>query len=356
MIEKLLEEFRLLFAFKSSNNKWQKPLLTTISIGVPLLLGLYFGSLQFGLTACLSGLVIIYLPETGSYTNRILTLLVCSFGFIASSAFGYFFSFHPVVSIIAFGLFTVVVHWIILFYKTSPPKSFFFILIAAMSICQPFDIASIPLKVGLMTLGTMLTCMFALLYLLYLSIKDPKANQDKIVPIFKPNPYADVWETIIFGGLMSTSLGIGYYLQLDNPYWIPISCAAVMQGVSLHHVRQRMIQRILGTFVGIGFTWCLFHFIDYTPITICISIIILQLVIEMLVVRQYALAVVFITPFTILLNEAANPLFHSTNTLIVLRFEEIVIGSILGAIGGWLTYKEKIRHKSINKIEGLMKI
>ncbi|KXX67080.1 FUSC family protein [Flammeovirga sp. SJP92] len=355
MTEKLIEEFRLLFEFKASKNKWQKPLLTTISIGVPLLMGLFLGNIKYGLNACLSGLVIIYLPESGTYTNRILTLLVCSFGFMVSSAFGYLLSFNPIVSIIAFGLFSMIVHWIILFYKTSAPKSFFFILIAAMSICQPFDMESIPIKVGLMALGTMLTCMFALVYLLYLSYKEPISSKDKIVPIFKQNPYADIWETLIYGGVMSTSLAIAHYFELDNPYWIPISCAAVMQGVSLYHIRQRMFQRIIGTFVGICFTWCLFHFIDYGPFSICLSIIILQFFIEILVVKQYAVAVVFITPFTILLNEAANPLFN-TNTLIALRFEQIVIGSIIGALGGWILYKEKIRHATMNKIESLIKM
>lgn len=355
MIKKITNEFQLLFLFKDAKTKWQKPLLTTFSIGLPLLLGLYFDNLQYGLSACLSGLIIIYLPESGTFTNRILTLLVCSFGFLVSSAFGYVFSFNTIVAIIAFGIFSMVVHWINLFYKISAPRSFFFILIAAMSICQPYNIESIPIKVGLMALGTMLTCMFAIVYLFFLSYKEPTSTKEEIMPIFKKNTSADIWETLIYGCVMAVSLAIGHFFKLSNPYWIPISCAAVMQGASLYHIRQRMFQRILGTLVGVGFTWCLFHFIDYSPLLICISIIILQLMIELLIVKQYAIAVVFITPFTILLNEAANPLFNNPNALIALRFEEIIIGSILGAIGGWLLYKEKIRYASINKIEGLIK-
>ncbi|WP_338731461.1 FUSC family protein [Mangrovimonas cancribranchiae] len=353
MIKKITNEFQLLFSFKGKKTKWQKPLLTTFSIGLPLLLGLYFDNLQYGLSACLSGLIIIYLPESGTFTNRILTLLICSFGFMVSSAIGYIFSFKPLVSIVAFGVFSMTVHWITLFYKTAPPRSFFFILIAAMTICQPFDIELIPIKVGLMALGTMLTLTSALIYLFILSLRQIK-TKNKIIPIFEKNTSADIWETLIYGAIMSIALAIGHIFELNNPYWIPISSAAVMQGASLYQIRQRMFQRILGTFVGIGFTWVLFYFIDFNPLLICVTIIILQLAIEMLIVKQYAVAVVFITPFTILLNEAANPLFQTPNTLIALRLEEIIIGSILGAIGGWLLYKEKIRYASINKIESLI--
>lgn len=206
-----------------------------------------------------------------------------------------------------------------------------------------------------MGLGTMLACIFALVYLLILSQKEKQSNTKTIKPIFERNTYADIWEALIVGIFMLSSLAIGNLLKLDNPYWIPISCAAVMQGASLYHIRQRTFQRILGTFVGLGLTWCLFNFINYTPLSICISIIVLQLIIEMLVVKQYAFAVVFITPFTVLLNEAANPIFSTPDTLIALRFWEIVMGSILGALGGWVLHKEKIRYASINQLEKIVK-
>ncbi len=56
---------------------------------------------------------------------------------------------------------------------------------------------------------------------------------------------------------MSLSLLIGLLLKLDNPYWLPISCAAVIQGVTLQQVWRRTFQRILGTFVGLLLT-CVF--------------------------------------------------------------------------------------------------
>ncbi len=347
--DKIKKEIRLLVTFKPTNRKWQIPFLTAMSLGTSLLVGIYFDNFQYGLTACLSGLVILYLPDSGSFTNRILTLLVCSFGFMVSFAFGLLFSFNAIVSTIALGLFSMFVHWIILYYKTSAPRSFFFILLAAMAICQPFNLSAIPTKVGLLGLGTMLTCILAIVYTISLFLKDRTVQLNPVIPILKKNTSADFWEALIMGGFMSISLAIGHLLKFNNPYWIPISCAAVMQGASLYHIRQRTFQRILGTFVGIGLSWGILNVIQ-TPLGICFTIIILQIIIEMLIVRQYALAVIFITPMTILLAEAANPIFNTPTTLITLRFLEISIGSLLGAIGGWILHKEKIRYSTVREL------
>ena len=350
--QKIQKEFQHLITFKKTNRKWPIPFLVAISMGTPLLVGLYFGNLQYGLTACLSGLVMLYLPDSGSFTNRILTVMVCSFGFMVSFAFGLLFSFNPIVSAIALGVFSMVVHWIILYYKTAPPRSFFFILIAAMAICQPFNLNAIPTKVGLLGLGTMFTAILAILYTFLLFTKDPEIASSPVVPVFKKNPAADFWEALIMGGFMLLSLLIGRLLHYSNPYWIPISCAAVMQGASLYHIWQRTFHRILGTFIGIGLTWLIITIVK-TPLEICLTIILLQTIVETLIVRQYAIAVLFITPMTILLAEAANPIYNSPTTLITLRFIEIAIGSILGAIGGWLLYKEKIRFATIEKFNQL---
>lgn len=343
------KEVGLFFTLNSTNRKWQVPLLAATCVGTPLLTGLYFQNLRYGLIACLGGLAILSLPATGSITKRIMSLLLHSFGFMVSFAFGQIFSFDPIVSVIALGAYAMVVHWIMLYYNAPPPRSFFFIFIASMSICQPFSLDTIPTKVGLIGLGTMYSCILALIYM-FGSRQKEISDTDSSTETFSKNIYANYWESIITGGFMAVALASGYLLKIDNPYWIPVSTAAVMQGASLYHIRQRTVYRILGTFVGLGVCWALLNVI-HTPLLICISIILLQFIVEMLIVRHYALAVIFITPMAILLTEASSPLINDPNELISLRFWEICIGSIVGAIGGWLLYKEKIRYTSIRGIE-----
>ncbi|WMI68329.1 FUSC family protein [Mangrovimonas sp. YM274] len=346
------KELEQLVTLKDSTRTWHTPMLTAICVGFPLLVGLYVDNLRYALISCLSGLVILYLPSSGSFTNRITTLLVSSFGFMVSFALGQFFSFSPTIAVIVFGLYSLIVHWIILYYKTAPPRSFFFIMILSISICQPFNLSTIPTKVGLVGLGTMFSCTLGLAYILWLSATQKITPQNAPVPLLKKNTYADFWEAIITGVIMAISLALGYWLKLENPYWIPISCGAVMQGASLYHIWQRTFQRILGTFLGLCLCWLLLH-IANTPLMLCLFIIVLQLIVELLIIRNYAMAVIFITPLAIFLSEAANPIINDPNALITLRFWEILIGSILGAIGGWLLHKEKLRYASIRGLKKL---
>lgn len=349
---KILNELQHFIHFKSTQRKWHIPLFAAICVGIPLLTGLYLQNLQYGLIACISGMVILYLPASGPTTTRIITILVSSFGFMASFSFGLIFSFHVAASIIAFGVFSFLVHLIVLYYKTSPPRSFFFILIASMAISQPFEFQEIPTKVGLIGLGTIFTSLIALAYVLWGSLCTTSETSEPQPSALIRNIDADFWEAIIMGIFMTLALGIGRLLKFENPYWIPISTAAVMQGASRYHIWQRSIHRISGTFIGLGLCWLLLEVI-HTPLSLCMAIIVLQFVIEILISRNYALAVIFITPMTILLAEATHPLFNTPSTLIYMRFIDILIGSLIGALGGWVLHKEKIRYATMKKIKDL---
>lgn len=350
--ETLQQEFKQLFAFQDNKRPWAKPVLTTLCVGVPLLSSWGFGNIQGGLLACLSGLVILYLPSQGSFTNRITTLLVCSFGFMVAFTVGQFFSYSSTASVIAFGVFATIIHWIMLYYKASAPRSFFFIMIAAISISQPFNLETLPSKIGWIGLGTMFSCILALSYLFILSVRYKEELAEESVPILQQNPFADSWEAIIMGVFMALALLLGFIMQIENPYWIAVSCAAVMQGASLYHIWQRSFQRILGTCLGLVLCWGLLHS-SQDLLVLSLYIIILQFIVELLVVRNYAVAVIFITPLAILLSETAGNSIQTPDALIRLRFMETFIGSILGAFGGWLLYREKLRFATIR---GLQKI
>ncbi|PWA10788.1 FUSC family protein [Flavobacterium laiguense] len=342
-----LQEIKAFYKIKQTDRLWHIPVLASLCIGIPLLTGLYLENLKYGLIASLSGLVILYIPTSSSITNRMITLLICSFGFMFSYSIGLLFSFHPLLSAILFGLYSFVVHWAILFFKTKPPGSFFFIMLTSISSCIPHNLREIPEKIGLITIGTVLACILALIY----SLLTRKSNNKPktITSSFAKNKYTALIEAAIVGFFMFLSLQLGHFLILKNPYWIPISCLAIMQGASLYYIWQRVIHRIIGTLIGLGLFWIIIS-IDRTPLSICISIIVLQFIIEFLIVRNYILAVIFITPMALLLTEAANPLIHDPNLLISIRFTDIILGSLLGAIGGWLIYNERIKYHAIKNL------
>ncbi|KIC93021.1 FUSC family protein [Flavihumibacter solisilvae] len=330
-----------LFEVRQTERLWHIPLLASLCAGIPLAAGLYFGQLRYGILASTAALVILYLPAS-TVAHRMITMLACSFGILVCFTTGIIFSFNEIVSSIVFGVLSFAIQWVANYFRMKPPGSFFFIMIAAIASCNPFDAATIPAKVGIVGMGTMLACVLAFTYSLYIVRRIPAGTE--VIQI-KRKPYHNTVESAIMGVFMGLSLVIAHLLKWQNPYWVPISCLAVLQGVSLHHVWQRSLHRILGTFVGLGITWLILH-LPITPLFICISIFVLQFMVEMLIVRHYGLAVVFITPLTIFLAEAGSAMTTDPNVLIPARMLEIAVGSVIGAFAGWFIHHEQLRERA----------
>ena len=70
----------------------------------------------------------------------------------------------------------------------------------------------------------------------------------------------------------------------------------------------------------------------------------LAFVIEILVVRHYALAVIFITPLTLLLADAATlGESHSIAPLMQARLIDTVLGCLVGLVGGMCLHSPAFR-------------
>lgn len=73
-------------------------------------------------------------------------------------------------------------------------------------------------------------------------------------------------------------------------------------------------------------------------IQLVIVIAALQFVVEMLVVRNYGLAAIFITPLTIFLAENSSGMRIDVNALMEARLFDTVIGSLIGVAAGWVLH------------------
>lgn len=271
--------------------------------------------------------------------NRFVTLMICGFGFILSFTIGSVFSFGIYLPALLLALYTFAVHYSLFQLNlTRPPGNFFFVMVAAMAISTHKSIQTISLAVGNLTIGVVIACSIGLVYSLF-ALQGFKRNEKAI--IIRHNQYVNITESIIFGTTIGISLLIAKVLHMENPYWVPISCTAVMQGISRSHVWERALHRILGTVIGLGLTWCILQF----PLNIWqvfVFIIVLQALVEFFVVRNYGLAVIFISMLTVLLAEPNIALTEHTNALVKTRLIDTCLGSVVGIIGGWLLYHEKI--------------
>lgn len=339
--------FHDFFAITPSKRSWHIPFLAGFAVGIPLIIGYLLGDIKPALTASLAGLTVLYIPSNKTIIETMTEMFVLSFSMVFSFIMGIALSFNDWIGSIGFGIFSIIAYYVVKYYSLRPPGSFFFIMIASMAIALPHPIEKIPLQIGIFVLGTFNVCVLVFLYTFFIKRKY-QAKETKISTSI--NHYTHFKEALIVGIFMTLSIAVGKIFKLEYPYWIPISCLAVLQGVSVEHIWQRGIHRVLGTTIGLGIAWAIFSYIT-TPLGICISIICLQIIVEMLIVRHYGLAVIFVTPMGILLAETGSPISLEPNHLILMRLMEIFIGSILGAIGGWFLYNEKVHNSTIKQLQ-----
>lgn len=334
----LRTELTHLTTVQVSDRRWQMPFAAALASGLPLLIGAYFGRMDCGLISSLGGLVFLYMPET-ALPHRMVTLMACAFGMIASYTLGLLSHLQPPVMTLALTFTSILVTMVCRFFRLPPPGSLFFIMAASIGAYTPGDVLMVPLQVGLLTMGCLLSCLIGFFYSLYiLSRREPKP----ITPLPAPTFDFVVFDSLVIGCFVGISIALAQVLQMEKAYWAPISCLAVIQGMSLRAVWNKQLQRILGTGVGLLLAWALLM-IPFNPWTLALVMMLLSFIIETLVVRHYATAAIFITPMTILLAEAValNP--ASALPLIQARFWDTVLGSVLGLLGGICLHSASFR-------------
>lgn len=194
----LRRELRQLLQFNRSDRRWQLPFCAALASGLPLMVGLYFDHIEYGLVSSLGGLIFLYTPAT-PLAHRMMVLMSCSFGMIACHALG-------------------------------PPRGVFFMMAASINAFSPVELLTLPL----------------------------------------------------------------------SPWGLPL------------------------------------------------MIMVLTFIVETLVVRHYGLAVIFITPMTLLLADASLLGHGSAGSLLQARLLDTVAGSFAGLLGGVVLHTQRL-HDAVGK-------
>ncbi|WP_089005891.1 FUSC family protein [Micromonospora viridifaciens] len=128
---------------------------------------------------------------------------------------------------------------------------------------------------------------------------------------------------VVLAGGTATAIGIGH------PYWAMVAAVAPLsvQGITAQLVRAA--HRILGTLLGLLTSALLLapHLSPYATVLVVAG---LQIVTELLVGRNYGLALLFITPMALLMGQLAAP--RPIGQLLYDRGVETVIGAAIGGL------------------------
>lgn len=337
-MNQLRSGWRELIRVNASDRRWEMPLAAALSSGLPLMVGAYFGRMDYGLMSSLGGMVFLSLPNS-SLQHRMMMLLAASFGMVACFAVGALTQFWPTVMIAALTLIAMLVNMVCRCYRLGPPGSLFFIMATAIAAYTPGTIEEVPLRVGMVALGCLVACLVAFAYSLHMTRVAPPPVE---TPLPRPTFDFVVYDSVIIGLFVGISLLVAELMQLPRPYWVPVSCLAIIQGASLWAAWSRQLHRVFGTALGLCVAWLLLN-LPLNVWTLSLVMMALTFGIETLVVRHYASAVALITPLTIFLAEAPHLGQEYPSAVIHARFVDTVIGAFIGVLGAVLLHNPRIR-------------
>jgi hypothetical protein len=334
----LADEWRQLASVNRSDRPWEMPVAAALASGLPIFIGTAYGELGLGLAGSMGGLVFLHLPAT-RLSHRMAWLMACAFGMTGSYSLGMLGHVVPALVVPLLVIITILVTMVCRFYAAPPPGSLFFVMAAAIGAYSPIHGRDALLQVGAVALGTLLAVAIAFLYSLHIV-----SRHGVPAPSPAPQPEFDtvVVDSVVIGGFVGLSLLAAQALRLDRPYWVPVSCLAVIQGVTLRAAWTRQLQRIIGTALGL----LLFLAIVQMPLgpwAVAGVLTALALVIEILVVRHYGLATVFITPLAILLVEAGQGSVMAPQQLMQARLLDTVVGCMLGLAASACIHSSRFR-------------
>lgn len=146
---------------------------------------------------------------------------------------------------------------------------------------------------------------------------------------------------VLVAGAIATSTGIG------RPYWAMVSAVVPLVARDLTAQITRGLHRVVGTGLGLIVAWAFLE-VGIGGLALVAVVALLQAAAELFVGRNYALALVFVTPLALLMVHLAVPV--PTHELLADRGIETVIGVAVGIAIGYLTRPgagERLRARTV---------
>lgn len=146
----------------------------------------------------------------------------------------------------------------------------------------------------------------------------------------KPAVYEPDWSVPVTVGIGALLAGlIGQTVDDDHWYWAMVAASVVLAGKATTFRLTRSLQRFIGTSVGVliaaGLLW-----LELPTLGLIAVVVLLQAAAELLIGRNYGIAMLVVTPLALLMISLASP--TALETLVIDRVFETFIGSLVGTV------------------------
>jgi len=322
-----------LISFAPSPKRWPVALTAAIAMAVPVAVATFFGATPLGLLAGLGAFTALYCVPL-SRRDRLRVLPFIGAGLIAAAALGVSVSGSRVSTTIGLIVVGSLVIWLVQGIVLGPPGALFFILVFGIAghLSAPAAGGGAGIHGGLVILlvaaGSAFAYLVVVVPLVVPAVRRAAGSPTPMRVLFPEYSLSatDRRIAIRLTAALAISAVLGALLGLGHGYWIAGSAIAILSsGHSRTLSATRGVHRVLGTLVGAGI-FLLVASLEPHGYVLAIVLAALQFTIELVVIRHYALALVFITPLVLIISTSS-----STQPVLAIVGER-VLDTVLGAV------------------------
>lgn len=315
--------------------RWHLATQAALGIAVPIAVMTLLGEASLGYVAA-SGAFTVLFAGTAPVVDRARILPFVAAGLMLSAALGVVASANAWLVSIGVVVVAIVSAALAFGFRLGPPGPLFFVLVFGLS---AHVVASSPIAPLVYLAALAAGCVFSyLIAMAPLLLPRSRAVGARPLRDLLPGPAFTADSRILLLRVAIVAvIGVLLGLMLDptRTYWIVGSAVAVIGVAAARRAAvQRGLHRMLGTVVGAG-VYALLALLHPSGLWLALLLGALQFAIELVVVRHYALALVFITPLVLLLTGVATGEIGSMDVAVE-RIIDTVVGAALGAASGLL--------------------
>lgn len=298
-----------------------------ISMGVPLVLLFLLGRMDLSIYASFGALSSLY-GRFHYYGDRIRMQLGAGCVFVSSMLIGTLLAILDAdtnLRIMTIALVATLVTGIVSGYKWHPGGATFAVFAAGAVATMPahwinlFQILAV----------TSAAALFSVLLTAALGLLRTRSWRKTLRPTHLAAFHGN-WSVPVTVGVGALLAGlIGQSFDGDHWYWAMVAASVVLAGAATTSRLTRSLQRFLGTTLGVLIAGVLLWF-EMPTLGVIAAVIVLQGIAELLIGRNYGVAMLAVTPLALLMVSLANPM--DPGTLVADRAFETFIGSLVGTV------------------------
>lgn len=329
-----------------TGSRWPLGIQAGLAMAIPAAVGALVGEQSLGLLAATGGFTTLHLTSL-NVRERMRVLPLVAVFLLAATTFATVLAPHPLIAAVGLVVVTLVGTALSFGYKMGPPGPLF----AAMSYGLAMRVTGVvngdravaPLElVVAVAAGTALALLIAATPLVRATNRAQYSRRLRdILPKYSLDRqgrelFVRVAIVTVLGTLISIVL-----IDPDRAYWtVGAGIAVIGVRAGRGDAARRGLHRVVGTFAG-ALVFLSFGALEPAPLVLALVLGALQYMVVIVAVRNYALALIFITPMVLLLTGAATGSGASFATLTE-RVIDTAIGALLGTATGLLHGRTKL--------------